>query len=101
MFKVRFGYGKAIAPLALLALAACGGEEAEPTYEAGVEDRSGELIVSDPAAPAVPVDLPDTPMTDVPADEADAATDAATPAPDPAPDPANATGSAEAPTMAE
>jgi hypothetical protein len=99
MFEFRVGYRKLIAPLALLSLAACGGEEAEPTYEAGVEDRSGELIVSDPAAPAVPVDLPETPMTNVPADEADAATDAATPAPDAASGPA--TGAAEAPTMAE
>jgi hypothetical protein len=95
MFEFRIGNGKLMVPLAVLALAACGADEAEPTYEAGVEDRSGELIVSDPSVPAVPVDLPDTPMTNVPANEADAATDAATPAPDPA------TGPAESPTAPE
>jgi len=95
MIEFRNANAKLIAPLAALALAACGGEEAEPTYEAGVEDRSGELIVSDPSAPAVPVDLPDTPMTNVPADEADAATDAPTPAPDPA------TGAADTPATAQ
>lgn len=44
-------------------------EEVEPTYEAGVTDASGgELIVSDPDAEGVPVDVPDTEMTPVPAD---------------------------------
>ena len=53
---------------AALALAACGsGEEAEPTYEAGVTDEGGgELIVTDPSETGIPVDLPDTPMTPVP-----------------------------------
>lgn len=70
-------------PFAALALAACGGEEAEPTYEAAVTDESGgELIVTDPDAPAVEdVELPETEMTNVPADEADAATDEPTPEP--------------------
>lgn len=45
-------------------------EEPEPTYEAGVTDTSGgDLIVSDPDANAVPVDVPDTPMTNVPPGE--------------------------------
>ena len=59
-------------PLAALALSACGGEEAEPAYEADVTDESGgELIVTDPEAPAVEdVDLPETAMTPVPAEEA-------------------------------
>jgi hypothetical protein len=46
-----------------------GQEDVEPTYEAGVTDASGgELIVSDPDAEGVPVDVPDTPMTPVPAE---------------------------------
>lgn len=52
---------------AALMLAACG-EADEPEYEADATDVSGgELIVTD-ETPAVPVDLPDTPMTNVPAD---------------------------------
>ena len=66
---------------AALALAACGGEEAEPTYEAGVTDESGgELIVTDPDAPAIEdVELPETEMTSVPPGEADAGDDAPAP----------------------
>ncbi len=54
-------------PLATaLALAACG-PSAEPTYEADATDEGGgDLIVSDPDPEAVPVDTPDTPMTNVP-----------------------------------
>ena len=57
---------------ALLALAACSGQdEADATYEAGVKDESGgELIVSTPDPNAVPVRLPETPMTPVPVDTA-------------------------------
>jgi hypothetical protein len=61
-------------PLACaLALAACG-EEAEPAYETDVTDESGgELIVTDPDAPAVEdVTVPETEMTNVPPGEADA-----------------------------
>ena len=58
-------------------LAGAGGSDAadeDAAYEAGVEDVSGgELIVTDPEEPAVDVDLPDTAMTPVPADEAAAA----------------------------
>ena len=47
-----------------------GQEDVEPTYEAGVTDvGGGELIVSDAAPEAVPVDVPDTPMTNVPPGE--------------------------------
>lgn len=82
MASVPSGTFKLALPFAVLALAACGGDEAEPAYEAGVADESGgELIVTDPNEPAVPVDVPEVEMTNVPADEADAATDAATPAP--------------------
>ena len=57
-----------ILPLgAALALAACGGEAQEPTYEADAEDMSGgELIVTEEDPEAVPVDLPETEMTNVP-----------------------------------
>ena len=62
---------------AALALAACGsGEEAEPTYEAGVTDEGGgELIVTDPEETGIPVDLPDTPMTPVPPEATQPATE--------------------------
>lgn len=57
-----------------------GQEEADPTYEAGVTDASGgDLIVSDPEAGGVPVDVPDTPMTNVPPGQE-------TPGPSPAPE---------------
>lgn len=50
-----------------------GQEETEPAYEAGATDVSGgELIVRDPDPDAVPVNVPDTPMTEVPPDEQDA-----------------------------
>lgn len=65
---------KLILPFAALALASCGSEETETTYEAGVEDVSGgELIVTDPNEPAVEVELPETPMTPVPVDESEPA----------------------------
>lgn len=53
--------------LAVLPLAACGSSEPEPAnLEPDVEDISGgELIVTE-ETPAVPVDLPETPMTPVP-----------------------------------
>lgn len=55
-----------IAPLAL-ALASCGGEKTE---EAKPEPASTDFVVEDPTAPAVPVVLPTTEMTNVPASEA-------------------------------
>ena len=79
MIAVRRNICALAAPLALLGLAACGSDEPE-TFEAGVTDESGELIVTDPETPAVDVDLPEVEMTNVPADEADAATDEPTPA---------------------
>ena len=51
-----------------LALAACG-KSSEPTYEADATDESGgQLIVQDADSAAVPVNLPETPMTPVPAE---------------------------------
>ena len=50
-------------------LAACGGQE-EKTYEVDATDESGgELIVSDVDPEAVPVDTPDTEMTNVAPEE--------------------------------
>jgi hypothetical protein len=71
-----------IAALAILTvvwwLSPTGVDESEPAYETDVTDESGgELIVTDPDAPAVEdVELPETPMTPVPAEEP-----GATPAP--------------------
>lgn len=58
----------ALLPLAAaFALSACGGEPEDATYEAGVEDSSGaDLIVTEEDPAAVPVDLPETPITPVP-----------------------------------
>jgi flagellar biosynthesis/type III secretory pathway M-ring protein FliF/YscJ len=70
----------AVVALAWWLLSRSGEAEDETTYEAGVTDESGELIVTDPEETGVPVDLPETPMTNVPADEA--------PTPVPAPPPA-------------
>ena len=60
---------------AAIALAGCQAQEPDVTTNA--EDRSGgELIVRDADPAAVPVTVPDTPMTPVPE-----ATDASRPAP--------------------
>jgi hypothetical protein len=76
-FQVAFAFSAA------LALAACGGEEAEPTYEAGVTDEGGgELIVTDPSETGVAVDLPETPMTPVPPEATQPPTETAPPAAD-------------------
>lgn len=54
----------------LLALAACAPEAEEKAYEVGAEDvGGGELQVSEADPDAVPVELPETPMTNVPAEE--------------------------------
>lgn len=83
---VRYTVSKALLPLAgAFALAACGGDAEETTYETDVVDESGgELIVTDPEAEGVDVQLPETPMTPVPpaGDEP-----TATPEPEPAPTP--------------
>jgi hypothetical protein len=64
----------AAAAAALLALAACAPDAEEKTYEVGVEDvGGGELQVADPEAEGVPVDLPETPMVNVPAEQAEPA----------------------------
>lgn len=53
-----------VAMAAALSLSACQAEEEEVSYETDVEDLSGgELIVSDPEAEGVEVELPETPMT--------------------------------------
>jgi len=66
---------------AALALAACGGEEAEPAYEADATDESGgELIVTDPEETGVAVDLPETPMTPVPPEATQPPTETVPPA---------------------
>ena len=52
---------------AAFALAACGAEPEETAYEGDATDEGGgELIVTQPDPDAVPVDTPDTPMTNVP-----------------------------------
>lgn len=66
----------AISTLAIstLSLAACAQEEEEKTYEVGVEDVSGgELQVADPKPGEVEVNLPQTPMKNVPVQTEDAA----------------------------
>lgn len=60
-----------------------GAADAEPVYEAGATDVSGgELIVTDPEETGVPVDLPETPMTNAPSE--DGVERAAEPPPPPA-----------------
>lgn len=63
------GARMALAMFAALALAACSQSE-DKAYEADVVDESGgELIVTQPDPDAVPVDLPETEMTNVPVPE--------------------------------
>jgi len=50
------------------ALAACGGAK-ETTYEADSTDKGGGDLIVTEETPAVDVDLPETPMTPVPAEE--------------------------------
>lgn len=75
---------------AALALAGCGGAEEADEDPAEMTERpldtqdlsGGELIAVDPAAEGVPVDLPETEMTNASQEEIDAAaTAAATSAP--------------------
>ena len=57
----------AVFPLALAGCAPEGEEAEDTTYEAGVEDvGGGELQVADPKPGDVEVDLPETPMKNVP-----------------------------------
>ena len=84
---------RTLIPATALALAACSGQdESDATYKAGVEDKSGgELIVTTPDPNAVPVKLPETPMTPVPNEtatpKAGATTPTAIPSPTPTPTP--------------
>lgn len=58
------------AAILALALAACSPEAEEKTYEVGAEDvGGGELQVADPQPGDVEVDLPETPMKNVPAED--------------------------------
>jgi hypothetical protein len=60
----------------LLLLAAC--QQEEVTVEPGVEDQSGGELITVPAdQEGVPVELPETPMTNVPVDSASPADPAA------------------------
>ena len=71
---------------AALSLAACGQDDSDATYEVGVEDQSGgELIVSTPDPNAIPVTLPETPMTNVPAETGAPPAAATTPVASPTP----------------
>ncbi|MET1757073.1 hypothetical protein ABVV53_16655 [Novosphingobium sp. RD2P27] len=74
------GFGVLLfAAAAALPLAACGGQE-ETTYEADATDVSGgELIVTEATSPGVPVDVPDTPMTNVPPETPEAGQASPTP----------------------
>jgi ABC-type glycerol-3-phosphate transport system substrate-binding protein len=76
MRKVTHSLKAVLASAALLGVAACGGEEAPAEYEADVTDESGgELVVedADAEADAVDVTLPETEMTSVPPEDAQAA----------------------------
>ena len=56
---------------AALALAACGSDADDTTMTTDTVDESGgELQVTQPDPDAVPVDLPETEMTNAPAEEA-------------------------------
>ena len=61
----------ALLPLAAaFALTACGGEPEETQLETDIVDEGGgELIVTEEDPNAIPVELPETPMTPVPVDE--------------------------------
>jgi len=60
-----------ILPLAaLLALAACGKQVDQDQANAEPTAPSSEWVQENPTEPAVPVDLPTTPMTNAPAAEA-------------------------------
>lgn len=66
-FKAMF------AATVLFGLSACGGEKEKVEYKTDVKDESGgELIVEDASTEGVDVNLPETPMTSVPSEEAPA-----------------------------
>ncbi|MBB3034090.1 hypothetical protein [Alteriqipengyuania lutimaris] len=78
---VRFAAALSLA--AALGLAACSGEAEEETYEVDATDESGgELIVADEEAQGVPVDVPETEMTNVPPEEMEEGMPQETNAPD-------------------
>lgn len=56
-----------IAAVIAIALTACSGDSEDKSYRVGVEDvGGGELQVADPQPGDVEVDLPETPMKNVP-----------------------------------
>lgn len=68
-------YKLAVPASAILALtlSACAPEPEEKSYEVGVEDvGGGELQVADPQPGEIEVNLPETPMKNVPAEAEDA-----------------------------
>ncbi|QKG70664.1 hypothetical protein [Erythrobacter mangrovi] len=72
----KLASGLALSLAASLALAACNQAD-EREYEVGATDEGGgELIVTEPDPDAVPVELPETEMTNVPAGEGEAGTEA-------------------------
>jgi hypothetical protein len=63
----------ALAATALLSLGGCEAKKpADPSAPGTPVPQSSEWATEDPAKPAVPVELPKTPMTNVPADQATA-----------------------------
>ena len=70
--QTNFSFKLLLAAVAAVGLAGCG-EEPAKEYETDVVDESGgELIVDELNPDAVDVNLPETPMTPVPEEEAPA-----------------------------
>lgn len=67
MIRSRRPAAAALLGLAVLALGACSGKQAEEqTATAEPTAASSEWVAENPTEPAVPVDLPKTPMTSAP-----------------------------------
>lgn len=95
MITNRTVFRAGLAAMGLVALAACGKAEDAATYEPDVTDESaGNLIASEVDPSAVPVDLPETPMTPVPTEESampDATMTSPVATPEPPPPPSTPT----------
>lgn len=75
---IRSRRSAAVLGLAVLALGACSGEKTEQqAASAEPTAASSEWVAENPTEPAVPVDLPKTPMTSAPATPAASASPAA------------------------